>query len=109
MPNWRLQRVIEFADAHLHEDLSIASLADAAGLSVRHFTRAFTLQVGETPHRWLMNRRIEKAKQRLSHSDDSLRHIAQACGFTAQSHFTRVFRTTTGETPGHWQQRHKRS
>jgi AraC family transcriptional regulator len=109
MPAWRLQRVIEFADAHLHEDLSIASLADAAGLSVRHFARAFTLQVGATPHRWLMKRRIERAKQRLAHSDDSLARIAQACGFAAQSHFTRVFRLMTGETPRQWQLLHKQS
>ncbi|WP_460903209.1 helix-turn-helix domain-containing protein [Paraburkholderia jirisanensis] len=109
MPTWRLQRVIEFANAHLHEDLSIASLADAAGLSVRHFARAFNLQVGETPHRWLMCRRIEKAKQRLAHSDDSLARIAQDCGFTAHSHFTRVFRLITGETPKQWQKSHKKS
>jgi AraC family transcriptional regulator len=109
MPTWRLQRVIEFADAHLHEDLCIASLADAAGLSVRHFARAFHLQVGETPHRWLMGRRIEKAKQRLAHSDDSLARIAQDCGFTAHSHFTRVFRLMTGATPKHWQKSHKKS
>jgi AraC family transcriptional regulator len=109
MPAWRLQRVIEFVDAHLHEDLGIAVLADAAGLSVRHFTRAFTQQVGETPHRWLMNRRIDKAKQRLAHSDDTLEQVARACGFNAQSHFTRVFRLITGEPPKRWQQQHKRS
>jgi AraC family transcriptional regulator len=109
MPAWRLQRVTEFVDAHLHEDLGIATLADAAGLSVRHFTRAFTQQVGETPHRWLMNRRIERAKQRLAHSDDTLEQIARACGFSAQSHFTRVFRLITGEPPKRWQQQHKRS
>jgi AraC family transcriptional regulator len=109
MPAWRLQRVTEFVDAHLHEELGIAALADAAGLSVRHFTRAFSQQVGETPHRWLMNRRIEKAKQRLAHSDDTLEQVARACGFSAQSHFTRVFRLITGEPPKRWQQSHKQS
>ncbi|TDY50788.1 AraC family transcriptional regulator [Paraburkholderia rhizosphaerae] len=107
IPAWRLQRVTEVADNHLHEKLSIAILAEAAGLSVRHFARAFTQQVGETPHRWLMNLRIEKAKSRLAHSDDTITQIAQACGFSAQSHFTRVFKLMTGETPNQWRQWHK--
>jgi AraC family transcriptional regulator len=108
MPAWRMQRVAEFADAHLHEQLGIAALAEVAGLSVRHFVRAFSQQVGETPHRWLMNRRIERAKQRLSLSDDTLTQVAQTCGFSAQSHFTRVFGLVTGESPKRWRQLNKK-
>ncbi|GAB2891899.1 hypothetical protein GCM10027093_28830 [Paraburkholderia jirisanensis] len=108
LPAWRLKRVTDFVEPHLHEDLGIVALADAAGLSPRHFARAFREQVGDTPHRWLMRRRIEKAKQRLAHSDDTLEQIALACGVSAQSHFTRVFRLTTGEPPKRWQQLHRR-
>jgi len=109
LPAWRLQRMTAFADAHLHEKLCIATLARAAGLSTRHFTRAFRQQVGDTPHHWLMMRRIEKARLRLADSDDTLDEIARACGFSAQSHFTRVFRLVTGEPPKRWRQLHKRS
>jgi AraC family transcriptional regulator len=108
LPAWRLKRVTDFVEAHLHEDLGIVALADAAGLSPRHFARAFREQVGDTPHHWLMMRRIEKAKERLACSDDTLEQIAQACGFSAHSHFTRVFRLATGEPPRRWQQAHRR-
>ena len=101
--------MIAFADAHLHEKVCIAALACAAGLSTRHFTRAFRQEVGDTPHHWLMNRRIEKAKLRLADSDDTLEQIARTCGFSAQSHFTRVLRLMTGEPPRRWRQLHKRS
>jgi AraC family transcriptional regulator len=106
---WRLQRMTAFADAHLHEKLSIAALARAAGFSTRHFTRAFREQMGDTPHHWLMKRRIEKAKLRLTESDDTLEQIATTCGFSAQSHFTRVFRLAVGESPKRWRQLYKES
>lgn len=105
---WRLRRMTAFADAHLHEKLSTAALARAAGFSTRHFTRALRQQVGDTPHHWLMKRRIEKAKLLLAESDHTLEHIATTCGFSAQSHFTRVFGLATGESPKRWRQLRKR-
>ena len=104
---WRLKRVHEFVDAHLHEEIDIVTLSEAAGLSVRHFTRAFREEVGVTPHRWLMARRIERAMELIRHGDQPLTQIARSCGFAAKSHFTRVFRQVTGEPPKRWQQLHR--
>lgn len=102
LPPWRLRRVFEYADAHLHEPLDLLALADAAGLSVRHFARAFREELGETPHRWLMARRLERATEMLRKNELPLAQIAEACGFAGQSHFTKVFKQLTGDTPKRW-------
>jgi len=102
LPPWRLKRVYEYADAHLHEEIDIVTLADVAGLSVRHFSRAFREEVGETPHRWLMLRRTDRAIQLLAKNQMELAQIAECCGFAGQSHFTKVFKQVTGNTPKKW-------
>jgi len=98
----RLKRVVDYAEAHLHSDVDLLSLAEIAGLSVRHFARAFRQDVGETPHRWLMSRRIERAKGMLSNTHASLVEIANVCGFADQSHLTSMMKKATGVTPSQW-------
>ncbi len=102
LPAWKLKRVIEFVEAHLHNEIDILSLAEVAGLSVRQFSRAFKQQVGETPHRWLMRYRIERAENMLHKQRLAIVEVAELCGFSGQSHFTRVFRQITGKSPGSW-------
>ncbi|SCK10192.1 Transcriptional regulator containing an amidase domain and an AraC-type DNA-binding HTH domain [Variovorax sp. HW608] len=99
LPSWRLKRVCEYVDAHLSEDLDVETLAELAGLSVRHFSRAFTRQLGQTPHRWLMSRRTERALELLADEHMSLAHVADSCGFANQSHLTKVLKQETGYTP----------
>ncbi|WP_160111833.1 MULTISPECIES: AraC family transcriptional regulator [Paraburkholderia] len=102
LPNWRLKRIFEYVEAHLHQEIDIAALAEVAGLSVRHFARAFREEVGETPHRWLMAQRTERAMTLLRADQLPLAEIATACGFSSQSHFSKVFRQVTGDTPTRW-------
>ncbi|WP_269502243.1 helix-turn-helix transcriptional regulator [Burkholderia sp. IMCC1007] len=102
LPSWRLKRIVDFVEAHLHEEIDLAALSAAAGLSARHFSRAFREEVGETPHRWLMARRTERAMELLRADRLPLAQIADACGFASQSHLSRVFKQITGETPGRW-------
>ena len=102
MPLWRLKRVFEFADENLQEKIDMVALAEAAGLSVRHFARAFSEETGETPHRWLMGRRVERALDLLKKTDMPLIQIADACGFASQSHFTKVIKQVTGTSPKRW-------
>jgi AraC-like DNA-binding protein len=71
-----------------------------AGLSAKHFARAFRQSTGVPPHRWLIEKRIERAKALLLGGGLSLAEIALACGFADQSHFTAAFRRGTGITPG---------
>jgi transcriptional regulator GlxA family with amidase domain len=94
--------------SHLDEAVPLAELARACKLSPGHFARAFRQATGQPPHRWLMEQRIEKAKQLLVDTTLSLAQIAQRCGFADQSHFTRVFVQLVQSSPGQWR-RHWRS
>lgn len=102
LPQWRLKRVIDFVDAHLHEEIDLVALAHTAGLSVRHFARTFREQMGETPHRWVMDRRMARAMALIKRNDMPLPDVAESCGFSGQSHFTKVFKQLTGTTPRRW-------
>jgi AraC-like DNA-binding protein len=99
---WQQRRARELIDARLDGTLSLTELARVCDLSVRHFARAFRQSTGQSPHRWLTHRRLEKAKALLDGSAQSLAEIAQACGFASQSHFTRVFTRAVGTSPGAW-------
>ena len=94
--------------SHLDEAVPLAELARACKLSPSHFARAFRQTTGRPPHRWLVEQRIEKAKQLLVDTTLSLAQIAQNCGFADQSHFTRVFAQLVQSSPGQWR-RHRRS
>lgn len=104
LPQWRLNRVKQFVANHLGEDISLDQLAAAAGLSRRHFARSFHQELGETPHRWLMQARLEKARQLLRGGDASVGEIAEICGFSSQSHFTTALKQSDGMTPHRWRQ-----
>ncbi len=99
---WQERRVKECIDANLDGDISVMLLANACGLSCKHFSRAFRHSNGVSPHQWLIQRRVEKAKQLLRNSAVALADIALACGFSDQSHFTRVFTRWNGVSPGQW-------
>ena len=96
---WQLRRVCEFVDAHLDRDLALDDLAGLINLSGKHFSRAFRQSTGVPPHRWLIERRIDRARSLILNSNLSLAAISLACGFADQSHFTATFRRLTGVTP----------
>jgi AraC family transcriptional regulator len=102
---WQQRRATEFIDAHLDGNLTIVELARQCGLSASYFTTAFKRSVGATPHQWLINRRVERAKRLLQDGGTPLAQIALACGFANQSHFTRVFKAVTGCPPTEWRRR----
>ena len=95
----RLRHVTDFIDAHLDEDLTIESLAKEACLSPFHFARAFKAATGTAPHRYLTERRIERAKALIAQGKLSLIEIAEECGFSSQAHLTRWFKRSVGATP----------
>jgi AraC family transcriptional regulator len=99
---WQLRLAKEMLTAHLDSPVSIAHISKECGLSASHFARAFKCSTGMSPHRWLVDRRIEKAADLLHHSTLSVAEIAQICGFFDQSHLTRVFESAKGATPGRW-------
>jgi AraC family transcriptional regulator len=97
----RLTRVLDYIEAHLESDLTIDRLASVACLSQFHFVRAFKAAVGQSPHRYISGKRLERAKA-LLRGDQSLVDIALAVNFSCQANFTRAFRQVTGQTPGQY-------
>jgi AraC-like DNA-binding protein len=99
---WQLKRTEAWMCKNLSGQVPLGPLAEQCGLSVRHFARAFRHSTGVPPHRWLLNRRLERAKELLPDSKLSLSAIALACGFGDQSHFTRMFSAAVRMSPGLW-------
>ncbi len=95
-----IRRVVDYIEAHIGEDLSLNALAGVAAQNVYHFAKRFRETVGESPHAYVLRRRVERAKEMLHATPLPLVQIAYACGFSSQSHFTTVFGAYTGATPG---------
>jgi AraC family transcriptional regulator len=95
----KLKQLKDYIEDHLAEDLPIATLAALIPISQFHFARAFKAVVGEPPHRYIMQRRIERAKILLSVMDLSVAEVSYQTGFSNQSHFTAQFRKVIGMTP----------
>lgn len=93
------RRVIEWIEAHLHEDLTLAQMATQAALSEFHFARMFRVSMGITPHAWVAMRRFARACECLARTDLPLEQVAAACGFAHASHLNRRFREMLGITP----------
>jgi AraC-like DNA-binding protein len=106
LASWQLRRVKALVTATGENSISVGRLAEECGLSPRHFTRAFTRSTGLPPHRWLLEQRVEMAKQLLRDPTRSLVDVAIACAFSSQSHFTRIFTARVGRSPGSWRRVH---
>lgn len=103
----RLDRVREFIDANLDNDISVDELAGVACLSKFHFIRAFKAASGISPHSYVSHLRLERAKLLLRLGQMSLQDIALTCRFSSQSNFTKAFRRVVGVPPGQYRQRSK--
>jgi AraC family transcriptional regulator len=99
----QLKRIIDYMQANLTQDLSILDLATLTGMSESHFSRSFKQSVGIAPYRYLMQQRVERAKQLLEKQSIAISTIALDCGFANQTHLTKVFRQMTGITPKAYQ------
>jgi AraC family transcriptional regulator len=95
-----LRRACEYVQAHFGENLTLARVADAAGVHPVYLGQAFRHEFGETLGEYLNRIRVRAAAERLANSDLPLTTIALDFGFYDQSHFTRIFRRFTGATPG---------
>lgn len=98
----RLRRALALIESRLADDIGLAEIADAAGLSPHHFARAFRAATGLPPYRYLTRRRIERARQMLVETESCLAQVAFACGFSSQGQFTTTFTRLTGISPGRW-------
>lgn len=96
---WQERRACDFIQDHLAADVSLTDLARLTSLSTTHFCRAFKRSVGLPPHRYQLERRIERAKTLLADPTASVTAVASACGFKDSGSFATAFRKATGLTP----------
>ncbi|WP_017314916.1 helix-turn-helix domain-containing protein [Mastigocladopsis repens] len=95
----KLRQAIEYINQNLEKDLGLAEISTALGVSMYHFSRLFKQSTGYSPHQYVMNCRIERAKRLLAKTEEAIDEICQQVGFQSQSHFTNVFRKLIGTTP----------
>lgn len=99
---WQKRRVLEHIETHLATPLRNKDLADVVDYSEFHFNVAFRNSLGASPHEFLIQRRIERARQLMLSTDMPLCEIAAECGLADQAHLSRLFRRIVGETPAAW-------
>jgi len=102
LADWQERSAKEILAANLDGGLTIADIAQQCGLSPAYFTTAFKRSTGKSPVAWLMEQRLQRAKELLRDSGQPLMEIALNCGFFDQSHFTRHFSKSVGTSPGSW-------
>ena len=102
LPGYRLRRVRDYVAANLDKDLRLADLAALAGTSPHYFADLFRQSTGMSPHRFVLRRRIDRAKALLRNQALSVFDVAVQTGFASQSHFAKVFRRVAGPTPSQY-------
>jgi len=99
---WQVRRVLAYIDMNLDASIKNKDLAAIARLSVFHFNVAFRNSVGDSPHEYIIRRRMERAQGLMLSTEKSLSEIAAECGLADQAHLTRLFRRAVGESPAAW-------
>jgi AraC-like DNA-binding protein len=99
---WRIRRVTLHIETNLDTTVRTRDLAALVELSTFHFCRAFRDSFGDSPHGYVMRRRLERAQGLMLTTNTSLGQIAIDCGLADQAHFNRLFRRFVGESPGAW-------
>jgi AraC family transcriptional regulator len=102
---WQVLRLKALIEERLGERLPTAILASAVRLSPSHFARAFRTSFDESPHAYVMYRRMARAKRLMIETDMALSEVALSCGLADQAHFSRVFRRLEGDAPSAWRRR----
>ena len=110
---WQKRRASELLHENMHGRIRLSDVARGCGLSVSHFARSFKTSFGISTHQWLIQHRIEHAKELMVQTTMSLLEIAVQSGFNDQAAFTRTFQQLVGVSPGRWRRhyttRHSRT
>jgi AraC family transcriptional regulator len=99
---WQARKVRDYIEGHVTQKVHVADLCALIDRSEAHFSRAFRRTFGESPHAFLIRRRLELAARCMLQTAASLDDIARRCGFTDQAHLCKHFRQSTGQTPAAW-------
>jgi len=104
---WQIVRVRAYIESHLHCTIHIRDLSAVARRSPAHFCRKFKVAFGESPHAFVVRKRLEKACHQMMTSSASLSEIALGVGFSDQAHLCRHFRRAFGQSPGIWRRKYE--
>ena len=102
LPRWQVRRLTTHIEANLDARIRIKDLAVIVKLSPCHFSRVFRESFAETPHGYVLRRRVERAQGLMLTTDASLVRIAADCGLADQAHLNKIFSRLVGESPGAW-------
>jgi AraC family transcriptional regulator len=102
LAGWQIAQVRAFIDKNLHRTIHTEDLSAIARRSAAHFARSFKHTLGESPHAYVMRRRLEKACHLMMTSPEPLSQIALSVGFSDQSHLCKRFKQAFGESPSSW-------
>jgi AraC family transcriptional regulator len=104
---WQVGKVRDYIDSHIAGPLLVADLCALIQRSEAHFSRSFKRTFGESPHSFVVRRRVDLAAQYMLITDAPLSDIALQCGFTDQAHLCKQFRQASGQTPAAWRRAHR--
>lgn len=104
LATYQFRQVADYIEANLASDISLPDLARLAKLSTHHFGQAFKRSTGLAPHRYLIERRVHRAKELLIGTNGTIAGIAMRVGFSSHSHLTLNFRKLTGATPSRFRE-----
>jgi AraC family transcriptional regulator len=96
---WKMRRLLEFIEENLDGDLSLEAMAAEVQVSPLYLARAFKSAVGQSPHQYVLKRRLERAKDLLRNSDRPIVDVALSSGFSSQSHLSNWFLRQVGVSP----------
>ena len=99
---WQVRKVRDYIDSHITGPVLVADLCALVQRSEAHFSRSFKRTFGESPHSFVVRRRVDLAAQYMLTTDASLSDIALRCGFSDQAHLCKHFRQAAGQTPATW-------
>lgn len=102
LPAWQARKVRDYIDAHITDPVRVTDLCALINRSEAYFSRSFRRTFGESPHAFIVRRRVDLATRYMLQTDASLSDIALRCGFSDQAHLCRHFRQVSGQTPSAW-------
>jgi AraC family transcriptional regulator len=96
---WKIRRLVEFIEENLEGNLTLEALAGEVQISPLYLPRAFKSAVGQSPHQYVLTRRLERARNLLRNTDNPIVEVALSSGFSSQSHLSNWFLRTVGISP----------
>jgi AraC family transcriptional regulator len=102
IPSWKIRRLVDFIEENLDRDLSLAAMASEVAVSPLYLPRSFKAAVGQSPHQYVIRRRIERAKELLTSGDTPIVDVALSVGFSSQSHLSSWFLRLVGVSPAEY-------